>query len=56
MGTTSNVAKSSAICKHQESNMTMLDLYSGCGAMSTGLCLGAALCGVRLVGVSQKFN
>ncbi|KAM7500288.1 hypothetical protein LguiA_024702 [Lonicera macranthoides] len=50
VGTTSNVAKSSAICKHQESNMTMLDLYSGCGAMSTGLCLGAALCGVRLVG------
>ncbi|GER57395.1 DNA (Cytosine-5)-methyltransferase [Striga asiatica] len=28
---------------------TMLDLYSGCGAMSTGLCLGANSCGVKLV-------
>ncbi|XP_021714306.1 DNA (cytosine-5)-methyltransferase 1-like [Chenopodium quinoa] len=29
--------------------MTLLDLYSGCGAMSTGLCLGATLAGVKLV-------
>ncbi|CAA0842520.1 DNA (cytosine-5)-methyltransferase CMT3 [Striga hermonthica] len=28
---------------------TMLDLYSGCGAMSTGLCLGANSNGVKLV-------
>ncbi|CAH9106671.1 unnamed protein product [Cuscuta epithymum] len=28
---------------------TLLDLYSGCGAMSTGLCLGAANNGVKLV-------
>ncbi|GFP81142.1 DNA (cytosine-5)-methyltransferase 1 [Phtheirospermum japonicum] len=28
---------------------TLLDLYSGCGAMSTGLCLGANNCGVKLV-------
>ncbi|CAI9761350.1 unnamed protein product [Fraxinus pennsylvanica] len=28
---------------------TLLDLYSGCGAMSTGLCLGANTCGVKLV-------
>ncbi|XP_057544800.1 DNA (cytosine-5)-methyltransferase 1-like [Amaranthus tricolor] len=28
--------------------MTLLDLYSGCGAMSTGLCLGATLAGVKL--------
>ncbi|KAL3626531.1 hypothetical protein CASFOL_030080 [Castilleja foliolosa] len=28
---------------------TLLDLYSGCGAMSTGLCLGANSCGVKLV-------
>ncbi|KAF9618680.1 hypothetical protein IFM89_002375 [Coptis chinensis] len=29
--------------------MKLLDLYSGCGAMSTGLCLGAATSGVKLV-------
>ncbi|XP_022890682.1 DNA (cytosine-5)-methyltransferase CMT3 isoform X2 [Olea europaea var. sylvestris] len=28
---------------------TLLDLYSGCGAMSTGLCLGVNSCGVNLV-------
>jgi len=27
---------------------TLLDLYSGCGGMSTGLCLGAALSGLKL--------
>ncbi|CAO1940415.1 unnamed protein product, partial [Urochloa humidicola] len=27
---------------------TMLDLYSACGGMSTGLCLGAALTGLKL--------
>jgi DNA (cytosine-5)-methyltransferase 1 len=26
----------------------LLDLYSGCGGLSTGLCLGAALAGVKL--------
>ncbi|KAJ7944080.1 Cytosine-specific methyltransferase [Quillaja saponaria] len=31
------------------SEWTLLDLYSGCGAMSTGLCLGAAISGVKLV-------
>ncbi|KAL3499666.1 hypothetical protein ACH5RR_038759 [Cinchona calisaya] len=29
--------------------MKLLDLYSGCGAMSTGLCLGANSTGVKLV-------
>lgn len=29
--------------------MALLDLYSGCGAMSTGLCLGANLSGLNLV-------
>ncbi|KAL5789091.1 hypothetical protein ACOSQ2_003979 [Xanthoceras sorbifolium] len=29
--------------------MHLLDLYSGCGAMSTGLCIGAFLSGVKLV-------
>ncbi|XP_027076555.2 DNA (cytosine-5)-methyltransferase CMT3 [Coffea arabica] len=36
----------------QEANhleMRLLDLYSGCGAMSTGLCLGANSTGVKLV-------
>lgn len=33
------------------SEMTLLDLYSGCGAMSTGLCLGAKMSGVNLVTV-----
>ncbi|XP_060196733.1 DNA (cytosine-5)-methyltransferase CMT3-like isoform X1 [Lycium barbarum] len=27
----------------------LLDLYSGCGGMSTGLCLGADICDVKLV-------
>ncbi|TVU13632.1 hypothetical protein EJB05_37052 [Eragrostis curvula] len=31
-----------------EKTATLLDLYSGCGGMSTGLCLGAALAGLRL--------
>ncbi|KAM0881579.1 hypothetical protein ACQ4PT_032866 [Festuca glaucescens] len=32
----------------QMKTATLLDLYSGCGAMSTGLCLGAALSGIKL--------
>lgn len=32
--------------------MKLLDLFSGCGAMSTGLCLGANLSGIKLVTVS----
>uniref|UniRef100_A0ACD6ALR6 Uncharacterized protein n=1 Tax=Avena sativa TaxID=4498 RepID=A0ACD6ALR6_AVESA len=32
----------------QMETATLLDLYSGCGAMSTGLCLGAALSGLKL--------
>ncbi|PIA31195.1 hypothetical protein AQUCO_05100001v1 [Aquilegia coerulea] len=31
------------------SDMNLLDLYSGYGAMSTGLCLGAAIAGVNLI-------
>ncbi|XP_062200415.1 DNA (cytosine-5)-methyltransferase 3-like [Phragmites australis] len=31
-----------------ERTATLLDLYSGCGGMSTGLCLGAALAGLKL--------
>ncbi|KAH7840043.1 hypothetical protein Vadar_011878 [Vaccinium darrowii] len=39
--------------------MTLLDLYCGCGAMSTGLCLGANMGGVNLVtkwAVDQNSN
>uniref|UniRef100_A0ACD5XSJ3 Uncharacterized protein n=1 Tax=Avena sativa TaxID=4498 RepID=A0ACD5XSJ3_AVESA len=32
----------------QMETATLLDLYAGCGAMSTGLCLGAALSGLKL--------
>ncbi|KAI3871705.1 hypothetical protein MKW92_050053 [Papaver armeniacum] len=32
-----------------ESVMTLLDLYAGCGGMSTGLCMGAAKSGVDVV-------
>lgn len=35
------------------SQWTLLDLYSGCGAMSTGLCLGASLAGIKLVTVCR---
>lgn len=44
-------------CKVEERNeATLLDIYSGCGAMSTGLCLGAQLSGLNLVTVSYFFN
>lgn len=36
-------------------DVKLLDLYSGCGAMSTGLCLGANLAGLNLVTVSLSF-
>lgn len=35
--------------------MKLLDLYSGCGAMSTGLCHGVNLAGVNLITVTVKF-
>ena len=35
---------------------TLLDLYSGCGGMSTGLCLGAALAGLKLETVNSIPN
>ena len=33
---------------------TLLDLYSGCGGMSTGLCMGASLSSVKLVSVRSN--
>ncbi|GAB4858193.1 hypothetical protein Ancab_009590 [Ancistrocladus abbreviatus] len=35
--------------KPTKSEMALLDVYSGCGGMSTGLCLGAKLTGLSLV-------
>ncbi|KAL5973615.1 hypothetical protein ACLOJK_030268 [Asimina triloba] len=35
-------------CKRNKADASLLDLYSGCGAMSTGLCLGAQFTGVNL--------
>lgn len=32
--------------------LNLLDLYSGCGALSTGLCSGAKFAGANLVTVS----
>nr|XP_043607469.1 DNA (cytosine-5)-methyltransferase 1-like isoform X2 [Erigeron canadensis] len=43
------VAKSTNSHKNEKSEMTLLDLYSGCGAMSTGLCYGTTMYGVKLV-------
>ncbi|KAL1356570.1 hypothetical protein HN51_008568 [Arachis hypogaea] len=34
---------------NKEPELRVLDLYSGCGAMSTGLCLGGILSGLNLV-------
>lgn len=42
----------SQVQEHRKPEVTLLDLYSGCGAMSTGLCLGANLNGLNLVTVS----
>ncbi|GAV63981.1 DNA_methylase domain-containing protein/Chromo domain-containing protein/BAH domain-containing protein [Cephalotus follicularis] len=33
----------------EKPEILLLDLYSGCGAMSTGLCMGATLSGVKVV-------
>ena len=33
--------------------VTLLDLYSGCGAMSTWLCLGVDLFGLHFVTISS---
>nr|GEZ14099.1 DNA (cytosine-5)-methyltransferase CMT2 isoform X3 [Tanacetum cinerariifolium] len=38
-------------CEMYKSELALLDLYAGCGGMSTGLCLGAKISGVNLVTV-----
>ncbi|KAM7255527.1 hypothetical protein ACFE04_008425 [Oxalis oulophora] len=37
------------LSKPKKSELTLLDLYAGCGAMSTGLCMGANMLDVKLV-------
>ncbi|KAI9119408.1 hypothetical protein K1719_010083 [Acacia pycnantha] len=39
----------SQVEEHKKEEIKLLDLYSGCGAMSTGLCLGGILSGLNLV-------
>jgi len=43
--------KSTQIKESNRPEWTLLDLYSGCGAMSTGLCFGASISGIKLVTV-----
>ncbi|KAF9624014.1 hypothetical protein IFM89_007712 [Coptis chinensis] len=45
----SNGCGSAPVQKNNQSSMNLLDLYAGCGAMSTGLCLGAAKSGLKLI-------
>ncbi|XP_058768023.1 DNA (cytosine-5)-methyltransferase CMT2-like isoform X1 [Vicia villosa] len=45
----STISKSLPSPELHRTELTLLDLYSGCGGMSTGLCLGANLSSVNLV-------
>lgn len=47
----STISKSLPSPELHRTELTLLDLYSGCGGMSTGLCLGAKLSSVNLVAV-----
>lgn len=49
--TSSPVAVNRTICKTYNPELTMLDIYAGCGGMSTGLCMGAKHSGINLVTV-----
>ncbi|EOY32385.1 Chromomethylase 1, putative isoform 1 [Theobroma cacao] len=44
----SQYEEASQASNNKKSQVTLLDLYSGCGAMSTGLCLGANMAGLKL--------
>ncbi|ONK80320.1 uncharacterized protein A4U43_C01F16350 [Asparagus officinalis] len=44
----SSTTSTSSTTSNVHGELSLLDLYSGCGAMSTGLCLGANLAGVNL--------
>ncbi|KAK7255599.1 hypothetical protein RIF29_29012 [Crotalaria pallida] len=50
---TSQVKQMKDNLSRKEPEFSLLDLYCGCGAMSTGLCLGANLSGFNLVTVSS---
>ncbi|KAI3943905.1 hypothetical protein MKX01_008260 [Papaver californicum] len=41
--------KPALTCESGDSVMTLLDMYAGCGGMSTGLCMGAAASDINLV-------
>ncbi|CAI9289781.1 unnamed protein product [Lactuca saligna] len=43
------ISKPTKIHESKECEMTLLDLYAGCGGMSTGLCYGTNISGVKLV-------
>ncbi|KAF3588489.1 hypothetical protein F2Q69_00026370 [Brassica cretica] len=47
--TISSESDSNCIQIPQQKEKFLLDLYSGCGAMSTGLCMGASLSGIKLI-------
>ena len=36
-------------------DLSLLDIYSGCGGLSTGLCMGACLSGISIVTVSSGY-
>ncbi|GFP94292.1 DNA (cytosine-5)-methyltransferase cmt2 [Phtheirospermum japonicum] len=40
--------------KNCKAELALLDMYSGCGGMSTGLCFGSKACGVDLVTVRNE--
>ncbi|KAH9315209.1 hypothetical protein KI387_023836, partial [Taxus chinensis] len=52
---TSNTKNNSEKQIKENSEHTMLDLYAGCKALSTGICIGASLSGVNLV-TKSKIN
>ncbi|KAL0794499.1 hypothetical protein Bca101_065876 [Brassica carinata] len=47
--TISSESDSNCIQIPRKKEKFLLDLYSGCGAMSTGLCMGASLSGIKLI-------
>lgn len=47
----STVTESQPCSELNKTELALLDLYSGCGGMSTGLCLGAKTASVNLVTV-----
>lgn len=48
----SELLERSIVREQSKEEVKLLDLYAGCGGMSTGLCLGANLSNVNLVTVS----